>query len=303
LCPPPNCLWNTPIHAAGIAYAAGGLSEAHQDDVGPGYFHAMGMSMLRGREFDSGDRAQTTQVAVVNRTFATKLFGSAENPVGHRFGLDDDSRYLIVGEVADAHVSDLRSSVEPMIYLALAQQSPGRGSLQIRTTGRPQAMVASVQSALREIDAQLPLTAIMPLDAAYARTLTTEQLLAKLTSAFSLLSLALAAIGIYGVLSFRVAHRTSEFGVRMALGATRWDILFLVLKQAFVVAVTGIVCGGLAAALFAHSLRSLLFGISHAGVASWLSSSLLLGSVSLIAAYLPARRAARTEPMEALRSE
>ena len=303
LCPPPNCLWNTPIHAAGIADAARGLSEAHQDDVGPGYFHAMGMSMLRGREFDSGDRTQTTQVAVVNRTFATKLFGPAENPVGHRFGLDDDSRYLIVGEVADAHVSDLRSSVEPMIYLALAQQSPGRGSLQIRTTGRPQAMVASVQSALQEIDAQLPLTAIMPLDAAYARTLTTEQLLAKLTSAFSLLALALAAIGIYGVLSFRVAHRTSEFGVRMALGATRWDILFLVLKQAFVVAVTGIVCGGLAAALFAHRLRSLLFGISHAGMASWLSSSLVLGSVSLIAAYLPARRAARTEPMDALRSE
>jgi predicted permease len=303
LCPPPNCLWNTPIHASGIADAARGLSEAHQDNVGPGYFRAMGMSLLRGREFDSGDRPQTMQVAVVNHTFATKLFGPGENPIGHRFGLDDDSRYLIVGEVADAHLGDLRSSVEPMIYLALAQQSPDRGSLEILTTGQPHAIVGSVQSALREVDARLPITTIMPLDAAYARTLTSEQLLAKLTSAFSLLALILAMIGIYGVLSFRVAHRTSEFGVRMALGATRSDILLLVLGQVFQVALIGIAFGGLLSTVCAHSLQALLFGIRNAGLTAWLSSSLALGLVSLVAAYLPARRAARTEPMEALRSE
>jgi predicted permease len=303
LCPPPGCLWNTPIHAAGTADAARGLSEAHQDNVGPGYFHAMGISMLRGREFESGDRPQTTQVAVVNHAFATRLFGPGENPIGHRFGLDDDSRYLIVGEVADAHVTDLRSTVEPMIYLALSQQSPGRGSLEIRTASPPQAIAASVQSALREVDPQLPITSIMPLDAAYARTLTSEQLLAKLTSAFSLLALALAAIGIYGVLSFRVARRTGEFGVRMALGATRADVLLLVLKQAFQVAFIGIVAGGIFAVASAHSLQALFYGIDNAGVTSWLWSSLALGLVSLIAAYLPARRAARTEPMEALRSQ
>ncbi len=303
MCPPPNCLWNTPIHAAGIADSARGLSEAHQDDVGSGYFHAMGMSLLRGREFDSGDRPQTIQVAVVNHAFAAKLFGPAENPVGHRFGLDDDSRYLIVGEVADARVNDLRSPAEPMIYLDLQQQFPARGSLEIRTAGRPQALTASVQAALRNVDPQLPITGIMPLDTAYAHTLTTERLLAKLTAAFSLLALALAAIGIYGILSFRVVRRIAEFGVRMALGATRSDILLLVLGQAFGVAFIGILCGGLCAVFTAHSLRTLLFGISNAGFTSWLPSSLVLACVSLVAAYLPARRAARTEPMEALRLE
>ncbi len=306
LCPPPNCLWNTPIHAAAMPDAAQRLSEAHQDNVGPGYFQAMGMSMLRGREFNSGDRPQTVPVAIVNHAFAAKLFGPYETPIGHRFGFGEapsDSTYLIVGEIADARVGDLRSPAEPMIYLALSQQNPGRGSLEIRTVGAPQTMVAAIQSALRSVDAQLPITEIMPLDAAYARTLTTEQLLARLASAFSLLALSLAAIGIYGVLAFRVARRTGEFGVRMALGATRSDILLLILSQAFRVATAGIVAGILLAAFCAHVLHALLFGIGNAGATSWLASSLVLAAASLLAAYLPARQAARTEPMAALRME
>ncbi|MBB6147062.1 putative permease [Silvibacterium bohemicum] len=305
-CPPPNCLWNTPIHAAGISDDARGLSEAQQDDVGSGYFHAMGMALLRGREFDSGDRPQAAQVAVVNHSFAVKLFGPGENPIGHRIGLEaapGDARYLIVGEIVDARVNDLRSPAAPMLYLAQAQQSPGSGSLVIRTVSAPQAIAASVQAGLREVDRQLPITEIMPLDAAYARTLTTEALLARLTSTFSVLALVLAAIGLYGVLSFRVARRTSEFGLRMALGATRSQILLLVLTQSFRITALGIAAGGILAALWARSLHALLFGIGNAGVSAWLTSAGVLACVSVLAAYLPAYRAAHTEPMEALRLE
>jgi predicted permease len=303
MCPPPNCLWNTPIHAAGISDDARGLSEAHQDNVGAGYFQAMGMHLLRGREFDSSDRPQTLQVAVVSHSFATKLFGPNENPIGHRFGLDDDAHYLIVGEIADAHLDDLRAPAKPSIYLALSQQSPARGSLQIRTVGNPDAMVASVQSALHAVDAQLPVTEILPLDAAYGRTLATEQLLARLTSVFSLLALVLAAIGIFGVLSFRVARRTGEFGVRMAFGATRQGILWLVMKQAGSIALFGIASGTVLAIIAAHSLRGLFFGVTDAGIASSLMAALLLILATLAAAFIPAQRAARTEPMQALRSE
>ncbi len=301
-CPPPNCLWNTPVHAAGIS----GETESHQDDVGPGYFRAMGIPLLRGREFDNEDRPTTADVAIVNRTLATRLFGPNENPVGHRVGfgnVPDDATYLVVGEIADVRVDDVRRPPPPLIFLPVAQHFPTRGSLEVRTINRASAEIAGVRTALRAVDTQLPISTITPLDEAYAHTFQTQYLLARLTSAFGILAVVLAAIGVYGVQSFRVARRTSEFGVRMALGASRGDVFAMVLGQALRVSAIGGLSGGVLAVVFSHSLRNLLFDVRDHGLVSWLLSSLILGGASLLAAFVPARRAMKVDPMVALRYE
>ena len=302
VCPPPDCLWNTPVHAAGIS----GETEAHQDDVGSGYFGAMGIPLLSGREFDGGDRPTTTQVAMVNRTLARRLFASNQNPVGHRVGFGkapDDATYLVVGEIADIRVDDVRRPAPPLIYLPVAQHFPTQGALEVRTIKGAPTETANVRTALLAVDAQLPILTITPLDEAYERTFQTQSLLATLTSAFGILAVVLAVIGIYGVQSFRVAHRTSEFGVRMALGASGRDVFVMVLGQALRVSAIGGLAGGVLAVLFSHGLHNLLFEVHNYGLGSWLFSSLVLGGASLVAAFLPARRAMRVDPMVALRYE
>jgi predicted permease len=302
MCPPPSCLWNTPVRAAGVS----GETESHQDDVGPEYFRAMGIPLLRGREFDDEDRPTTAEVAIVNRTLARKLFGPNQDPVGHRVGFDkapNDATYLVVGETADVRVDDVRRPSPPMIYLPVAQHFPTRGSLEIRTVNRASAEIANMRTALRAVDPQLPISTITPLDEAYAYTFQTESLLARLTSAFGILAVALAAIGIYGVESFRVTRRTSEFGVRMALGASRHDIFAIVLWQVLWVSSIGGVSGGVLAVVFSLSLHNLLFEVHDHGLGSWVFSSLILCAASVLAAVVPARRAMRIDPAVALRHE
>ena len=302
MCPPPNCLWNTPVHAAGIS----GETESHQDDVGPGYFRAMGIPLLRGREFDNEDRPTTAEVAIVNRTLATRLFGPSENPVGHRVGfgkVPDDATYLVVGEIADVRVDDIRRAPPPLIFLPVAQHFPTRGSLEVRTINQASAEIASVRTALLAVDTRLPISTITPLDEAYAHTFQTQYLLARITSAFGILAVLLAAIGVYGVQSFRVARRTSEFAVRMALGASRGDVFAIVLGQALRVSAIGGLSGGIVAVVFSHSLRNLLFEVRDHGLDAWLLSSLILGGASLLAAFVPAWRAMCVDPMVALRYE
>ena len=302
MCPPPNCLWNTPIHAAGST----GQIEAHQDDVGAGYFRAMGIQLLRGREFDDEDRPTTAQVAVVNHTLAAKLFGPDEDPVDHRLGFGkapEDSTYLVVGEIADARVSDLRSDPPPMIYLPVAQHFPTRGSLELRTVSEPSSTIPNVRAALLAVDPHLPIAAMMPLDAAYGRTLETEHLLAKVTSAFGILALLLAAVGLYGVQSFRVARRTSEIGIRIALGASPADVLWLLLRRGLLLTSIGIAAGSVAAIETARLFSGMFFQVKATDPVMFAAVAGVLGMSTLLAIYIPARRAALIDPSQALRQE
>jgi predicted permease len=265
MCPPPNCLWNTPVHAAGIS----GETESHQDDVGAGYFGAMGIPLLRGREFDNEDRPTTAKVAIVNRTLATRLFGPNENPIGHRVGFGKapgDATYLVVGEVADVRVDDVRRPAPPLVFLLIAQHFSARGSLEVRTVNGASTAVASVRRALQAVGTQLPISTIIPLEEAYAHTFQMQYLLARLTSAFGILAVALASIGVYGVQSFRVARRTSEFGVRMALGASRMNVFARVFAQALRVSAIGGISGGVLAMVLSHSLHNLLFDVRYQGL-------------------------------------
>jgi predicted permease len=302
MCPPPNCLWNTPIYAAGSSSQI----EAHQDDVGAGYFRALGIQMLSGREFDDGDRPTTTQVAVVNHTLAARLFGPGESAVGRRLGFGkspEDSTYLVVGEIADARVTDLRSDAPPMIYLPVAQKFPTRGSLELRTVGEPSSAIPNVRAALLAFDPHLPIAAMMPLNVAYGRTLQTERLLAKVTSAFGILALLLAAVGLYGVQSFRVARRTSEIGVRIALGANPADVLWLLLRRGFVLTSIGLAVGSVAAMAAARLFGSMFFGVTATDPITLATVTGILGITTLLAIYIPARRATHIDPSQALRHE
>jgi putative ABC transport system permease protein len=305
MCALPGCLWNSVIHVAGHPELSEGVMQAHQDNVGSGYFHTLGIPVLQGREFNDGDRRETQQVAMVNRALATKLFGSRD-PIGQKVGFGPppaDAQFVIVGVVGDVRVDDLRSPAPPVFYRPFAQDSIFVGGIEMRTDGDPLLIANEVHRALFTLDPRMPVTEINSITADYDRTLTTEYLLVRLTSIFGGLALALAAIGLYGVLSFRVARSTSELGVRVALGATRTNILRLVMGQAAVVFVLGAIPGALFAAIIGRAIHGLLFGVSGMDWLSIFLSTGVLGMTGAVAAFLPARRAASIDPMQALRTE
>jgi predicted permease len=301
----PGCLWNSVIHVAGHPELSESTMQAHQYNVGSGYFQTLGIPILQGREFNDNDRVETQQVAIVNQSFAKKLFGNSD-PLGHRVGYGTaptDAQFVIVGVVGDVRVDDLRSPPPPVFYRPLMQESLISYGVEVRTSGDPVLLANDVHRALLALDQHLPVTEINTLDAAYDRTLSTEYLLVRLTAIFGGLALALAAIGLYGVLSFRVARSTSELGVRLALGATRANILKLVMVQAGRVFLLGAIPGALLAIAAGRTIHGLLFGVRGTDWPSLLLSIAVLASTAALAAFLPARRAAWTDPMQALRTE
>jgi predicted permease len=305
MCPLPRCLWNGAIHAAGHPDLSESAMQAHQDNVGSGYFHTLGIPVIEGREFTDEDRPGTQPAAIVNQSLAKKLFGNAD-PVGQKVGFGRppaDSQFTVIGVVGDARVSDLRSPPPPVFYRPLEQDSLSVGGIEVRTSGEPLLIANEVHRALLTLDPQMPITEINSLSAAYESTLTTEQLLVRLTSIFGGLALALAAVGLYGVLSFRIARSTSEIGVRMALGATRTDILRMVMTQATRIFLLGSSSGAALAIIAGRLIHRLLFGVSSADALSLSLSILMLGMAGALAAFLPARRAASIDPLTALRAE
>jgi predicted permease len=306
MCPIPGCGWNISLHALGRPQLSEAAMQGQQDVVGAGYFATLEIPLLRGRTFSAEDRAETQKVAIVNESFAKKLFGS-EDPIGKRVGFGPapaDATYVIVGEAGNARLNDLRSAPPPLVWLPLQQTLGPVAGFEIRAVGDPRQIAGEVRATLLSLDPKMPLDEIIPLDVLYDRTITTEHLLAQLTMAFGAMALVLAAIGLYGVLSFRVSASTSEIGVRMALGAARLTIVRLVVAEAVRILLLGAVPGLVMASLLGRLIRSLLYGV---GGTDWVSLSigpaLLLMAVGLLAAVRPALHAASVDPAQALRSE
>ncbi len=279
--------------------------QSHQDNVGSGYFRTLGIPVVKGREFDNGDRASSLSVALVNQSLAKKLFGDT-NPLGQKVGFGPppaDAQFTIIGVVSDARVDDLRSTPPPIFYQPIAQTDYNVNSIAIRTSGEPLPVASSVHRALLAIDPQMPITEIHSLATAYDRTVTTEHLLVRLTSIFGALALALAAVGIYGVLSFRVTRSTSEIGVRMALGATRTNIIRMVMAQAVRVLLFGGIPGIALSMIAGRMIRTLLFGVRGTDVFSMLTAIAVLSATAALASFWPALRAASVDPMQSLRAE
>jgi putative ABC transport system permease protein len=276
--------------------------------VTPDYFRSMGIAVRRGRGIESTDRKGTTPVMVINES-AAKLLWPGADPLGHHFtigarlGEANRAGGEVVGVIGDIREDGIARPASPTIFFAHAQVSEGYLGVAVRTSGDPTALVASARAALADVDPNVPMFQVRTMRQLLDDAVGQPRLYMLLVGAFAVVALVLAATGLYGILAQGVAQRTREIGVRVALGAERRDIVRMVLRQAVTLATVG-VAAGLTAALFATGvLRGLLYGVGPNDPATLGAVIGTLAVVTLFAAILPARRAARVEPMEALRHE
>ena len=273
--------------------------------VSPGYFHAMQIPLLAGRDFSDDDRPDTTSVAVISQTMARQFFHDT-NPIGQRFHWGDRALFTIIGVAADVHISALDADPPPMIYNSMFQVesgASGRTAFVLRTTGVTQGLFATVQRQVWNVDKDLPIYNATSLATLVSESLAQKRFTVLLLGNFAVITLLLAAIGLFGVISYFVAERTREFGVRIALGANRSSIYWQVISRAALLALAGCTLG-LGISLFvSRVLQSTLYQVSRFDLMTMLLAPLVLLGAVLVAAYLPAYRATRVDPMVALRYE
>jgi predicted permease len=267
------------------------------------YFKSLGIPLLNGRDFNDQDRLGTPKVVIVNEKMARHFFGSID-VLGKRIGLDDVADTTIVGVVKDAQYIDLRRNTRRHFYLPVAQQKQLTNlTLHVKTTAGPDTVAESLRAQLKNLDPHLPLYNVKTLSAEIDESLIQERLVTWLLSAFGMLASLLTALGLYGVLTFSVARRTREIGIRVALGAQRRDVFRLVMIRGVVLVGVGVLVGLGASVAFGRLIGSLLFGVEPTSPLTLALVSLGLVAVALLACYLPARRATRVDPLEALRYE
>jgi len=273
--------------------------------VTPGYFHAMGITLLQGRDFSLQDTPDTPNAAIISQTLARQYF-PGQNPIGQRYYWGDLAIFTIVGVAADVHIAALDADPPPMIYTSIFQVergASGRNAFVLRSSGSNPGLFAEVQQQVWSVDKDLPIYNTTTLEKLVSESLAQRRFTVLLLGSFAVIALLLAAIGLFGVISYLVAERTREFGVRMALGADRASIYWQVLKRAVALAVAGCATG-LALSFFASRLlQASLYQVSRFDLPTMALIPLLLLGVALFAAYWPARRATKVDPMVALRYE
>jgi predicted permease len=305
MCAIPGCIWNTAIHVSGHPEIPENQMHGEENHVGAGYFRTLGIPILQGRDFDERDLKTSQAVAILNHAFARKLFGN-ESPIGHRIGYGaapHDADYLIIGETADARVDDLRSPPPAVAYFSIDQRPAWAETIEVRGSGHLGVLSSEIRGSLLSLDPNLPITEIVPLSAEYEDGLSREMLLAKLTGVFGLLALALAALGFYGLLSFNVTRRTSEIGIRIAIGATRADVYALVLRQTLGILIAGITPGLILTEAMSLVVRNLLYGAGTINLRPLSFAVCVLIAVGMLAALRPAHRASLIDPVKALRAD
>jgi predicted permease len=274
--------------------------------VSPNYFHVVGIPLLRGRYFSRQDEMSTPEVAIISETLA-RLYFPHQNPLGRQliFGFppDGDVKREIVGVVGDVRDAALNQVPGPILYVPFAQAPLWGVGLVVKTSSTAEAATRTIRQEVREVDRDLPVTDVEWMSAVVDTSLAQTRLRTWLLGLFGAIALTLAAVGIFGVISYSVSCRTREFGIRMALGATRREISQLVLKEALRLALAGVAAGTVAALGLAQLISSLLYGVRPRDPVTLIVLPLLLTGVALLAAYLPARRATKVDPMAALRHE
>jgi putative ABC transport system permease protein len=271
--------------------------------VAPGYFQALGIPLLAGRDFHQNDQAGAPEVVVVNQAMATR-FWPGEDPLGKEIFRDTDDRPLtVVGVVRDTKVSTMGEAPRPVVYFSMAQVPPG--NLQVLVRGRlsPGELVATLRRVLREAYPEVLVMEVKTMTEHLSVRLFGTRAAAVLLGTFGALALLLSSLGLYGVVSFSVSRRVREVGIRMSLGARRRDVVGNILRRSMAGVAAGCLAGLGLAFFLARLIRVLLVGVSPLDPLTWATIPLLLGSVALLAAYVPARRSTRVNPVEALRSE
>jgi predicted permease len=277
--------------------------------VYPNYFATMGIPIRAGRDFDERDLgAGAPSVGVVNEAFV-RQFMHGESPVGKTFADSRDAIREIIGVVGDTRYSALKGETPPVMYQPFLQTNTGRGQMTLHVRVLPEAgdVASRVREEVQRIDKDMPLFTIYTLAAQMEGVLMRERLVATLSSLFGLLALSLASVGLYGLMAFSVVRRTGELGIRMALGAVRHQVVTMVMREALVLVLIGLAVGVpvayVAGRLAANQVSSLLFGLSATDPVTLVAAAIVLTLVAAVAAYLPAIRAARVDPIVALRSE
>ncbi len=275
------------------------------EGVSPSYFRVMEIPLMRGREFTENDTADSPKVVIINEAMARRFF-HGEDPIGKRIQESGSGRnpwLTIVGVVADMHFVAFQDSVRPMFYYPYTQAPPDPMTVLVRTSSDPKALAEPLRQAVWSLDQDQPVYQIETMVEQLKGLMAQQRFMMVLLGAFALLSIVLAAVGIYGVISYSVEQRTHEIGVRVALGAGRHDVLRLVVGQGMILTVIGIVAGLAAAFALTRFLASMLFEVRPTDPLTFASASLLLTGVAILACYIPARRAAKVDPMVALRYE
>jgi predicted permease len=299
----------------------GQASDKTRDDsedfnvVGDRFFSMLRIPILAGRAFGSQDTITSAKVGIINASLARERFPN-EDPIGKRFlvsGHDSDGHGVkktedwirIVGVCGDTRYLNLRDEPPPQFFLPFTQQTEAGGAVayEIQTRLNPEELVPTLRKAVQRIDPDLPLINVRTEGQQIQEDLLQERIFVTMTSGFGMLALALAAVGIYGVMAYSVANRTNEIGIRLALGALPRQVLAMVLREATWISLAGIAVGVAAALVLAQAVKSMLYGLQPADPVSLIAGAVLLTAVGLAASWLPARRAASVQPVEALRHE
>jgi predicted permease len=276
--------------------------------VSPGYFRTQGIPIVAGREFTAADRYGAPKVAIINETTARRYFHGA-SPLGRRFAWwpTDPKDIEVVGVARDAKYDNLKQQPQRLVYVSILQEGPGPEFVQIRaqpSAARPaEALSADCRIVIRGVNPRIRISSFEPTSAAVNRTLGPERLVSSVSTGFGIVALLLTSVGLYGILAYGVARRTSEFGIRMALGAKRRTILGMVMSEGLALVGAGIIAGTLTAASVSHLMTKLLFGVPANDWATFAAAAVTLLIVAAVASYWPARRATTVEPVTALRYE
>jgi len=276
--------------------------------VSTGYFETLAIPLLRGRTIQPFDNAGAPKSAVVNKTFAERYFPNAD-PIGHSFTIADPAApgvWHIVGVVQDSKHESPAEKPQPFAFLA-APQLTGENQyaywLLVRSHEDPATLTAEVRAALAEIDPNLPVLKTLTMEEQFDDLIDRQTFVSKLAGLFALLALALASVGLYGVMTYNVVRRTNELGVRMALGASKSTLVRMVLKESFYLLAIGILFGIPVSLAASRAIRAGLFGVNPADPVTLIAAVLVISACMLAGAYMPARKAAKIDPMVALRYE
>jgi predicted permease len=295
---------STSIFVQGRVYAQDQHDGINRVVISPNYFEAMEIPLLTGRRFTDRDTESAPKVVVINDAAAKKYFPN-ENPIGRRFGPNPEAsgQMEVVGVIRDTKYDSIREPAPPTMYVPYVQGRVRAASFAVRTANDPVAQMGSIREAMRQIDPNLPLTNVTTQIEQIELRFAQEKVFAQACSLFGGLAVLLASIGLFGLMSYSVARRTNEIGIRMALGARGADVLRLVMRESMILVVAGVAIGLVAAFAAGRLVATLLFGLSPTDALTIAAATLLMLIVSAIAGYLPARRASRVDPMVALRCE
>jgi predicted permease len=294
-----------PLRVPGATWLPRDGIDAHVNGVGPRFFDTMAIPIILGRGPTERDTVSSPRVAFLSQAMAKRAFPNG-SPLGRTVTVIGKTEYVVAGVVADAHYDQVKGDPPLTVYVPYEQPPWARlGSLHfaVRTQGKPEAFAGTVRSLVRELDPNLPLIDVQTQAAVVDDQLRRERLFANLSTAFGGIALLLACIGIYGVVAYSVARRTAEIGIRVALGARYGDVVGLVLRRTLILVAVGVAVGSAGALAVTKFVTSMLYNVKPRDPATFIASAVLLLVTALAAGYLPARRAARIDPMKALRCE